>query len=173
MLSLIMATFSERELEYVALNLLRDQGWHVVHGTDISPDALALERTTYDQVVLAQRLREVLDRLNPNLPPAARDDAFRKLTRSEGSVLEARNRAFHNMLVDGVAVEYRSDVGEYVAPKYRLSTSTIQTTMIGLRSISSRSAKADIHGTAVMEECTRTFPCKAAGQARMRPIKAL
>ena len=28
-----------------------------------------------------------------------------------GATLEARNRAFHRMLVDGVTVEYRSDNG--------------------------------------------------------------
>ena len=49
-----------------------------------------------------------MDRLNPILPVDALDDAFRKLTQPEGSTLEARNRAFHRILVDGVTVEYRT-----------------------------------------------------------------
>ena len=44
-------------------------------------------------------------------PGQALDDAYRKLTRPEGSTLEARNRAFHRMLVDGVTVEYRNAEG--------------------------------------------------------------
>ena len=58
-------------------------------------------------MVLDQRLRDALAALNPGLPAAALDDAFRKLTHPEGPTLEARNRAFHRMLVDGVTVEYR------------------------------------------------------------------
>lgn len=38
--------------------------------------------------------------------------ALRKLTRPEGATLEARNRALHRMLVDGVTVEYRTTEGE-------------------------------------------------------------
>ena len=63
----------------------------------------------YSQVVLADRLRQALVRLNPSLPAEAIDDAFRKITRLEGATLDARNRTFHRLLVDGVTVEYRAD----------------------------------------------------------------
>jgi type I restriction enzyme R subunit len=59
-------------------------------------------------VILEERLRQALGRLNPNLPNEAIDDAFRKLTRADGPTLTARNHAVHRMLVDGVAVEYRN-----------------------------------------------------------------
>ena len=49
--------------------------------------------------------------MNPSLPASALDDAFRKLTRPEGATLDARNRAFHRMLVDGVTVEHRDSEG--------------------------------------------------------------
>ena len=58
-----------------------------------------------------QRLREALGRLNPKTPAEALNDAFRKLTRPAGTTLEARNRAFHRMMVDGVTVEYRTAGG--------------------------------------------------------------
>ena len=63
-------------------------------------------------MVLEGRLRDALARLNPDLPAEALDDAFRKLLRPEGPTLEAQNRAFHRMLVDGVTVEYRTREGE-------------------------------------------------------------
>ena len=56
-------------------------------------------------------MRAAIADLNPGLPASALDDALRKLTRPEGSTLEARNRAFHRMLVNGVEVEYPEVVG--------------------------------------------------------------
>ena len=62
-------------------------------------------------MVLERRLGDSLAELNPSLPTPALDDAFRKFTRPEGSTVEARNRSFHRMLVEGVTVEYRADGG--------------------------------------------------------------
>ena len=106
-----MTTFTESELEDAALEWLEGLGWKVAHGPGIAPHAASAERTEYGEVILERRLRDALDRLNPDLPAEALEDAFRKLTRPEGSTLEARNRAFHRMLVDGVTVEYRSAGG--------------------------------------------------------------
>ena len=106
-----MTTFTESELEDAALEWLEGLGWKVAHGPHIAPHSADAERTEYDEVVLEHRLRDALDRLNPDLPAEALEDAFRKLARPEGSSLETRNRAFHRMLVDGVTVEYRSAGG--------------------------------------------------------------
>ena len=106
-----MSAVSESTLEYAALDWLAKLGWRVAYGPDIGPDTPAAERADFAQVALERRLRDALNRLNPALPPEALDDAFRKLTRPEGATLEARNRAFHRMLVDGVTVEYRSAGG--------------------------------------------------------------
>ena len=86
-------------------------GWQTAYGPDIAPGGAAPERADYGEVVLAQRLRDALARLNPDLPVEALEDAFRRLTCPEGAATEARNRAFHRMLVDGVTVEYRTDDG--------------------------------------------------------------
>ena len=106
-----MATFTESEVEAAALEWLEDLGWTLAHGPDIAPHASGAERTDYREAVLKQRLRDALDRLNPALPADALDDAFRQLAQPDGSTLEARNRAFHRMLVDGVTVEYRTTGG--------------------------------------------------------------
>ena len=75
-------------------------GWRT--GRTLLPARLTLSGTDYGQVALDYRLRDALASLNPSLPDSALDDAFRKLTRPEGSTTEARNRAFHRMLVNGV-----------------------------------------------------------------------
>ena len=110
-MSIPMTTLTEADVEQAALDWLRAIGWQVAHGPDIAPDARGAERDDYGQVVLERRLRDALARLNPSLPPSALDDAVRKLTRPEGATLEARNRFFHRMLVNGVNVEYRTDDG--------------------------------------------------------------
>ena len=101
-----MTTLHESDVEDAALEWLRELGWRVAYGPDIAPDTPASEREDYGQVVLERRLRDALGELNPALPASAIDDAYRKLTRPEGATLEARNRAFHRMLVNGVEVEY-------------------------------------------------------------------
>ena len=100
-------SISEASVEDAALDWLLGLEWKVAHGPDISPDGAMAERADYSEVVLASRLRVAIARLNPDLPQSALDDAFRKLIRPAGATLEARNRAFHRMLVDGVTVEYR------------------------------------------------------------------
>ena len=106
-----MTTITEADVEEAALAWLFDLGWVVAHGPDIAPDSLNSERDDYGQVVLERRLRDSLAELNPSLPVDALDDALRKLTRPEGSTLEARNREFHRMLVNGVEIEYREAGG--------------------------------------------------------------
>jgi len=71
------------------------------------------ERADYGEVVLEDRLRDALVRLNPGLPAEALDEASRKLTRPEGADLVQRNRAVHRLLVDGVTVEDGATVPIY------------------------------------------------------------
>ena len=105
-----MSALSESLVEEAALSWLRRAGWTIAHGPDLGPGGHASERADHSQVVLANRLRTALRRLNPDL--SAHEDAFRRLTRPPGPTLEARNRAFHRLLVDGIQVEYRTPGGD-------------------------------------------------------------
>ena len=106
-----MTILTEADVEQAALDWLSGIGWGVAYGPDIAPDTPNAERGGYGEVVLERRLRQALSDLNHGLPASALDDAYRRLTRPEGSTLEARNRAFHRMLVNGVEVEYREAGG--------------------------------------------------------------
>ena len=106
-----MTRFTESEVEDAALEWLANLGWTVAHGPEIAPDTPGAERADYGAVVLERRLRDALARLNPALPASTLEDAFRKLTRPDGTTLEARNRSVHRLLVDGAAVEYRAADG--------------------------------------------------------------
>ena len=115
-----MTTLTEADVEEATLAWLRGLEWQVAHGPDIAPGTPNAERDDYGQVVLERRLRDALADLNPGLPMDALDDAFRKLTRPQGSTLEARNRAFHRMLIDGVEIEYRDSDGRVRGDQVRI-----------------------------------------------------
>ena len=100
-----MDNFAESTVEEAALSWLGELGFAIQHGPEIVPGELHAERTGYGETVLARRLRDALAALNPNMPVEALDDAFRKATATHHPSLIANNRAFHKMLVDGIAVE--------------------------------------------------------------------
>src|SRR5690606_4962831 len=97
-------------------------GLDVAYGPDISPpDAHTpgRERETYRQVVLAGRLREAIQRLNPHLPASVHEDAWRLVSNSNIPGLVQANRQFHSWLVQGVPVEFQKD-GETRGDRVRL-----------------------------------------------------
>jgi type I restriction enzyme, R subunit len=114
--------FSESVIEQAALAWLESLGYAVLHGPDIAAGEPGAERTdpNYRDVVLERRLRQVLVRLNPDLPAEALEDAYRKLRRTDAPSLVERNRAVHRMLVDGVTVEYRRPDGSIAGAQARV-----------------------------------------------------
>ena len=100
-----MVGFTESDVEDAALGWLSGLGYTVLHGSDISPEGLSPERTSYSQVVLTERLRKALERLNPHLPAEALEEVLRKVEQTETPSLIEENRCLHRYLVEGVPVE--------------------------------------------------------------------
>ena len=100
---------TEDQLEQEALGWLAEVGYRVVYGPDMAPDGPAPERDNYRQVILTGRLREAIDRLNPGVPAAARDDALKQVVDLGIAALLTANRRFHQLLVTGVPVQYQKD----------------------------------------------------------------
>ena len=108
-----MAHLTESIIEQAALDWLKAIGWETVFGPDIAPDMLAAERENYEQVFLERRLRQALQRLNPQVSTDALEDAFRKLTRPEFPSVVSNNHAFHKMMVEGIPVEITRQDGSF------------------------------------------------------------
>ncbi len=102
---------NEASVEAAALAWLADLGWATAYGPDLAPGEPGAERQSYGDVLLVGRLREAIARLNPALPPAACDEALRKVLYLDSPTLLGRNHAFHRMLVDGATIELRRDDG--------------------------------------------------------------
>ncbi len=100
-----MAAFTESHVEEAALEWLSGLGYAVLHGPDISPDGAAPERVSHDQVLLTERLREALERLNPHLPAETLEEVLRKVRQTETPSLVEENRRLHRYLIEGVPVE--------------------------------------------------------------------
>jgi len=108
---------TEDQLEQETLGWLAELGYAVHSGYDIAHDGPNPQRANYRQVVLAFRLREALQRLNPNIPSAALEGALQRVLDLGFPALLSANRAFHKLLVAGVPVQYQKDgetVGDFV-----------------------------------------------------------
>jgi len=101
----------ESDVEEATLTWFGELGYSTAHGEDIAPEQPDAERESFNDVLLLERLRDAIDRLNPNIPADARDDALRKVLRPDMPTLVTNNRAFHKMLRDGVEVEYQREDG--------------------------------------------------------------
>ena len=102
-----MAFLSEDEIERMFLEQLRTLGYTALHADEVGPDAAAPQRETHAQTILHPRLRAAVDRLNPELPEQAREEAMRQVVQSGLPSLLEENRRIHQMMVAGVTVEYR------------------------------------------------------------------
>ena len=117
-----MSGISEDAVEQALLDWLAGLGWATAHGPDISPPDARMpgpDRASYSDVMLTSRLREAIARLNPSIPPGARDDALRRVLSPNVPGLVNANRQLHRWLVDGVPVEFQKD-GETRGDRVRL-----------------------------------------------------
>jgi len=109
-----MNPLDEAQLEIAVCDWLKAEplGWQYAHGPEIAPDGDAPEREDWGDVVLAGRLRDALQRINPSIPGEAIEEAMRQVLRPESPSLIENNRRFHQMLTDGVDVSWRTEEGE-------------------------------------------------------------
>ncbi|WP_338920756.1 type I restriction endonuclease subunit R [Pseudomonas silesiensis] len=100
---------TEDQLEQETLGWLAEVGYTHVYGPAIAHDGESPERDNYRQVVLIERLRSVMAKLNPKVPLAAREDALKQVLELGLPVQLSANRLFHRLLVSGVPVQYQKD----------------------------------------------------------------
>lgn len=90
-------------------------GWESIYAhneEDFGPDSL-LGRSSDRDVVLIRHLRTALEKLNPDLPQDAYDDAVKQLTSGVATQsLTAINRDRYSQIRDGVEVVFRDEKGE-------------------------------------------------------------
>lgn len=100
---------TENEIELLALNLLKGQGYEYINGVDIAPDGTTAERQTFEEVILKERLEKAVRRHNIGIPADAQQDAIKQVLRIASPDLLANNEAFHRFLTEGIPITKRVD----------------------------------------------------------------
>lgn len=107
-----MTRITENHIEEFAIELLEKQGYQYIYAPDIAPDGETPERENYEQVILIERLRRAVRRINPSIPADQQEEAIREIQRIASPELIANNETFHRFLTEGVPVSYHQDGGE-------------------------------------------------------------
>src|SRR5438309_4461066 len=101
----------ESDVEENVLAVLADLGYTIVRGDNehYLPGGRDALRVDYKDVVLVERLRQSLSRVNFSITEEAKDSAVKQVLRSESQKLIADNEGFHRLLVDGIDVPFQSN----------------------------------------------------------------
>ena len=104
-----MKPITENIIEESAIELLQSQGWEYANGKELSPEGLFCERENYQQIILIQRLRNAISKINPHIPLDAQESAVQKVLRIYSPVLLHNNEEFHRLLVEKVKIPFQQD----------------------------------------------------------------
>jgi type I restriction enzyme, R subunit len=106
-----VSPFAESHVEEAALAWLIELGYQTANGLDIGPDGGTPERANYGDVLLIERVKAAVAKLNPTLTSDSQAEVIAKLTQSETPSLVVEKRRLHRYLVEGVPVQVRRDDG--------------------------------------------------------------
>lgn len=109
--------FHESHLEEATIEWFSELGYEYIFGPDISPEGSYPERETYEDVVLAERLKESLVRINPEIPNTGIEDAMRKILIPQNPGLIINNKAFQKMVTEGIDVSVKQKDNSYRTEK--------------------------------------------------------
>ncbi len=98
---------TEDQLEQLCIEWFQSIGYDYVCGYDIAPDGPSPERSDYRQVILHNRLLSQLEVINPKIPMATLEQVALQIGKPETPILLKNNKAFHQLLLEGVKVEYK------------------------------------------------------------------
>ncbi|KAF0127375.1 MAG: type I restriction enzyme R subunit [Elusimicrobia bacterium] len=121
-----MPAFTESEIETFSLDELKRLGYSYIPGPSIAPDVEVQDglfaadpsvpfgdgpkkRENYGEVILKSALEEAIERLNPEIPAPARQEALKAVLSVYSPQLIDANEAFHKLLAEGVPVTVRKD----------------------------------------------------------------
>jgi type I restriction enzyme R subunit len=108
----VKSFIAESRVEEVCLDYLADLGWDVLYGPEIAPDEARAERANYREVILEDRLRSAIARLNPGLTPPVIDEVLATVRRPESADVLAENWRIYRLLTAGVPLQRRTADGE-------------------------------------------------------------
>ena len=104
---------TEADWEQYALEWLADWGWRHLPGASVAPGAGSewTERERWDDLVLVDRLRGAIERINHGLPGSTVDEVVEHVRRLESADALFENFRVHKLLTEGIRVSPYTDAG--------------------------------------------------------------
>lgn len=106
-----MFKYNESELEIATLEWLEELGYDIIEGPDVAPDGENPERESFQDVVLVDRLRDALRRINPTLDMKVIEEAVQKIVANASPNLILNNKQFHKLATDGIEIQVQGTDG--------------------------------------------------------------
>lgn len=100
---------TESEIETFAIKLLEKEGFQYIYAPDVAPDSKNPIRQSFDEVILKKNLSIAVNRINPNIPSSAIEEAIKQILRLNSSDLITNNETFHRMLTEGIKVNIKKN----------------------------------------------------------------
>ena len=104
-----MKPITENIIEESAIEILQLQGWEYANGKELSPEGMFCERDSFSQIILTQRLRNAIAKINPLIPAEAQESAIQKVLRIYSPELLHNNEEFHRLLIEKVKIPYQQN----------------------------------------------------------------
>ncbi|MGG0391053.1 type I restriction endonuclease subunit R [Priestia megaterium] len=106
-----MFKYNESELEIAALEWLEEMDYEIVEGPDIAPDGGYAERESFHDVVLVDRLRDSLQKINPTIERKVIEEAIQKIVANASPNVVLNNKQFHKLVTDGIEIQTQGKDG--------------------------------------------------------------
>ncbi len=76
-----MTYITEHNIEEFAIGIFEKLGYEYIYAPNIAPDGDTPERETYVQVLLVDRLKKAVKRINKSIPAYAQAEAIKEIQR--------------------------------------------------------------------------------------------
>ncbi len=97
---------SETDVEENVLSILKSLDYNIIRGSDEKnlPGGSSALRSDYKDVVIIEKLRCALRKINPKVSEEIIEQTIKIVLRNESQKLIADNESFRKLLVDGVSI---------------------------------------------------------------------
>lgn len=107
-----MTKLTESLIENFAIELFQRLGCEYIYAPDIAPDSENPVRSSFEEVILIERLTKAVRRINASLPADVVDEAIKTVLRIASPDTLANNEQFHRLLTEGVPVTIHKEGSE-------------------------------------------------------------
>ena len=104
-----MNIITEEQLELLCINWFVELGYEYKDGHDIAPESNNPERDDFRKVILEDRLKSSLTRINPDIPIETINNASSEILNPNTPGLLQSNREMHKLMTKGLKVTFTDD----------------------------------------------------------------